>query len=271
MKNEQHLPNYDVALEMISAFQWLPEEQALRLFSDKPVHTLVGDSLHSLAEEINLLHPASSMMNIQIAIGTFLRQQKLVCACGLHEIVDESARVVEFVGTTPEVIGLTNLHLAAYALRVRTISPSAWNSFCCDIDKMDWMTSEQPSSSTSSAPLSVGGVAGDGYEKVLLGGSGCADGGAHGWSKLDATQVGQQEVPPSAPESPRRGLARAFDDEAFNEKAERLLNPHQEEDIAAGREVISGPESMPTRCSAFHKVIQEKIATLRTGYKGGKR
>jgi hypothetical protein len=271
MKNEQHLPNYDVALEMISAFQWLPEEQAIRLFIDKPVNTLVGDSLHSLAEEINQLHPASSLMNMQVAIGTFLRQQTLVYACGLREIVDEAARLVEFVGTTPEVIGLTNLHLAAYVLRVRTTSPSAWNSFCRDIDKMDWMTSEEPSSSSSSAPLSVGGVAADGYEKVMLGGSGCADDGADGWSKLDATQVGQQDAMPSVPESPRRGLARAFDNEAFNEKAERLLNPHQEEDIAAGREVISGPEPMPTRCSAFHKVIQEKITTLRTGYKGGKR
>ena len=145
-----------------------------------------------------------------------------------------------------------------YALRVRTTSPSAWNSFCRDVNKVDWMTSEQPSSSSSSAPLSVGGVAGNGYEKVLLGGSGCEDGGTHGWSKLDATQVGQQEAMPSAPEGPRRGLARAFDDEAFNEKAEKLLNPHQEEDIAAGREVISGPEPVPTRCSAFHKVIQEK-------------
>jgi hypothetical protein len=271
MMSEKQMPDYDVVLEMISEFQWLHDQQSIRLFSDNPAHTLLGDSLHSLAEEINQLHPASSMMNMQIAIGTFLLQQKLFYACGLREIVDEAARLVEFVGTTPEVIGLTNLHLAAYALRVRTTSPSAWNSFCNDVGKVDWMTSEQPSSSTSSAPLSVGGVAGDGYEKVLLGGSGYADGGAHGWSKLDATLVGQQEVTPSAPESPHRGLARAFDDEAFNEKAERLLNPYQEEDIAAGREVISGPESVPTRCSAFHKVIQEKISALRTGYKGGKR
>ena len=247
MMSENQMPSYDALLEMISAFQWLPEEQALRLFSDKPVHTLVGDSLHSLAEEINQLHPASSLMNMQIAIGTFLRQRKLVCACCLREIVEEAARVGEFVGTTPEVVGLTNLHLTAYALRVRTSSASAWNSFCRDIDKVEWMASEEPSSSSSSAPLSVGGVAGDGYEKVLLGGSGCADGGAHGWSKLDATQVGQQEATPSAPESPRRGLARAFDDEAFNEKVDKMLNPHQEEDIVAGREVVSGPEPVPTR------------------------
>jgi hypothetical protein len=72
-------------------------------------------------------------------------------------------------------------------------------------------------------------------------------------------------------DDPRRGLAQALDDEAFKEKVDKLLSRHQEEDITAGREVISGPEPVPTRCSAFHKVIQEKYWPMRGGLKGGKR
>jgi hypothetical protein len=87
---------------------------------------------------------------------------------------------------------------------------------------------------------------------------------------LDAAMTGQQ-VTPSAHEAPRRILVNAFDDASFKEKADKLLNRHHEEDIAAKDSVISTPGSTPTRCSVFHNVIQKKIAALRAGYKGGKR
>jgi len=59
------------------------------------------------------------------------------------------------------------------------------------------------------------------------------------------------------------GLAGAFDNAAFKERADDLLNHHAEEDLAADRTVISVPESLPTGCSPYHSLIQEKYSAIR--------
>lgn len=268
MKNEILMPHYDAVLAMISDFQWLSEAGALRLFVEQPARNPVADSLHRVAEDLSLLPPKSTLMDMRVAMGKVLLQQGLVHTCGLREIVDETARVEQFIGTTPNLIGLANLHVTAYALRVRVADAQAWNSFCIEVDRMEWRTSTN-GGSTSSMSISLGGGVAEGAEAKVV----------REDERVDDTSPERQESGEKKPvdkthpaqDRPRRGLARAFDNDEFNEKADRLLNRHSQEDITAAHTVVSAPVSAPTRCSPFHTVIQEKIAALRTGHKGGKR
>ena len=268
MKNEILMPHYDAVLAMISDFQWLSEAGALRLFVEQPARNSVADSLHRVAEDLSLLPPKSTLMDMRVAMGKVLLQQGLVHTCGLREIVDETARVEEFIGTTPDLIGIANLQVTAYALRVRAAAAEVWNSFCVEVDRMEWRTSTNGGGSSSMSISVGGGVAEDAGAKV-----GREDGRDDNASPERQESGAGKADDPTRPvqDRPRRGLARAFDNDEFNEKADRLLNRHSQEDIAAAHTVVSAPVSAPTRCSPFHTVIQEKIAALRTGHKGGKR
>ena len=266
MKNYD-IPNYEVMLDMVSGFQWLPDVGDLRIFAGQPTQNPVADSLHRVAEELNRLPPTSTIMDMRVTMGKILLQQNLVRTCGLREIVDATACIEEFIGTTPDLIGHANLHLTAYALRVRVAASEEWNSFCVDVDRLEWRVSGESSGSSSMSISVGGGVAEDAEAKV-----GREDGQDNASPERPESGAGKTgDTTRPAQDRPRRGLARVFDDEDFNEKAGKLLDRYREEDVAAAHTVVSTPESTPTRCSVFHKVVQDKLAALRSGHKGGKR
>ncbi len=267
MKNYD-IPNYEVMLDMVSGFQWLPDVGDLRIFAGQPTQNPVADSLHRVAEELSRLPPKSGLMDMRVVMGKILLQQNLVRAYSLREIFDETARVGEFIGTTPDLIGLANLHVTAYALRVRAAAAEAWNSFCADVDRMEWRTSTNGASS-SSMLISVGGSVAEGAEVKVVREDERDECASPERPESVAGKTGDTTRP--VQDRSRRGLARAFDDEDFNDRAGKLLDRYREEDVAAAHTVVSISESAPTRCSPFHTVIQEKLAALRTGYKGGKR
>jgi hypothetical protein len=274
MKN-YNLPNYEVMLDMISAFQWNLDQSCIRLAVDHSLEHPVLKAVNKLAGEIFRATTGRHVGNAQVIQEVLSRRPDLLYTGNSDEVCLMADQIVELVGVGCELIGVGNLCVAAFALTMRPRVPRRWNDFCHHVDKPLWQVDIQRNSdgvsSSLGTPPAAPSPAGTGYTM---------EGDAEELSEEDfrpnttgecvATKDGVERVYEPIPIR-RGGLAGAFDDAAFNKKADRLLNRHQEEDIAAHHSVISEPESVPTKCSTFHNVIQEKFSAVRSCLKGGKR
>lgn len=172
-------------------------------------------------------------------------------------VISEAERVIDFIGVGVGLIGVSNLCSVAFGLAIRNASPKLWNEFCFDVDKPDWITDILKQTSRFSRSL------------------GSPDHGKPiGLSPLrrdDAQETSDDQLPSVEDEEyledhirqRHAGLATAFDDKEFNEKAEKLLNGSHNEDVEAARTVITGDDSVPTRCSRFNTMIQERYLGAR--------
>lgn len=268
-----HKVSYDVLLDMISSFQWVPGNSCLRLAVGQSVDHAVLRTLNQLAGEIAYATASRSVGNTQIIMEVFSRRPDLLYAGTCGEVIAGANQIVEFVGVGPDLIGVGNLYCTAFALTIRKKVPRRWNDFCEHIDKPSWQMETQADTASDASFLGGPPVATMGADDVL--GEGLdeiREDGLQPTPPEDGMAANTSDDKGEGPAPVRRGgLAAAFDDVVFNERADRLLNRHQEEDHAASHTVISVPESMPTKCSPFHSVIQEKQSAVRTGHKGGKK
>lgn len=259
--NTNYKISYEVLLDMISSFQWVPGNSCLRLAVGQSVDHAVLKILNQLAGEIAGATADRSVGNTRIILEVFSRRPDLLYAGTCLEVIAEANRIVDYIGADSDLLGFGNLYVAAFALTIRTRVPRRWNDFCRHIDKPSWQVETQTDTAGEASLLGTRPVAAMGTGDVL------------GEERDDLRENGLQPTPLEEGPAPvrRGGLVGAFDDAAFNERADKLLNRHHEEDHAASHTVITGPESMPTKCSPFHTVIQEKQSAVRSGIKCGKR
>ena len=274
MKIENQM-DYEVLLDMITAFQWMPDQGCIRLAADHDLAHPVLKALNKLAGEIAHATAGRHVGNAQVIQGVLSRRPDLLYAGGSVEVCMEADQIVEMVGVGPDLIGFGNLYVTAFALTIRAKVPRRWNDFCHHVDKPDWRVAIQGNSDGVSSSLGTppaapsAAVTGYGLEEEIdelpeedfpLNVSGeCA-----------TTKVGVEKV--DEPSQPKRsGLSAAFDNPDFNEKVDTLLNHYRKEDTAAQHSVISEPASLPTGCSPYHDLIQGKSSAVRSGIKGGKR
>ena len=270
-----YMISYEIILDMISSFQWVPESGSLRLVVGQSVDHAVLKSLNQLAREIACATAGRNTENAQIILEVFSRRPDLLYAGTCGEVIAGANRIVEFVGVGPDLIGVGNLYLTAFALTIRAKVPRRWNDFCHHVDKPDWRVAIQGNSDGVSSSLGTQSAA----PSAAVTGYDLAE---------EIDELPEEDFPPNVsgecaatkasvekvdePSQPKRsGLSAAFDNADFNEKADTLLNHYREEDTKARHSVISEPASLPTGCSPYHDLIQGKSSAVRSGIKGGKR
>lgn len=258
---------YEVLLDMISCFQWMPDQCCLRLAVDHSLEHPVLRALNKLAGEIAHATTGRHLGNAQAIQEVLSRRPDLLYAGSSDEVISEVDQIVEMVGVGPDLIGFGNLYTMAFALTMRPKGPLRWNDFCHHVDRPSWQVAIQTNnagpSSTLGTPPAAPSAAVTGYaleedtealpeEDFQPDTSG----------EYVATKVCVKDADESR-QPKRGGLSGAFDNAEFKEKADKLLNRHREEDIAALHSVISEPASLPTGCSQHHELIREKYSTVR--------
>ncbi len=271
MNNEIATPTIEVLFDMISAFQWLPARNSLRLAESNGIDHPILQAITETAREVFNVTNENAGNDIESQVSR-RRRERLhgVDSTDLGSLVNW---ITQRIGIEPRKIGFSNLYATALALAIRARTPSRWNDFCAKIGKVKWQIEVADGTHFSGRLLATSCVDVNGcgeVDEVINHPSGGdarpGSGDEHGGQKRCTEKVERPEP------SRRRGLVAAFEDETFNAKAEQLLNRHHQEDVAAAHTVIAGPEPAPMqKCSPFHNVIQEKIAALRSGHKGGKR
>jgi hypothetical protein len=250
---------------MVSSFQWIKDQECIRLAADQLIDDPVLESLNQFTQYIYCLHKRSAEDYTSLILKVLFNNPELTCAKLGKEVVAEAALVIDFVGVVPRLIGTPNLAAVAYALVIRRQMPTKWNHFCEAVDRIEWQAVQVQQSGgvsrsvgTPSTRNSADAIyrrpvdtleAGDTEEHEVIGGQ-VADPGE---------QQGQPQL---------SGLVTAFNNADFRKQAVELLDTDRNEDLEAERTVITGADSIPTKCSRYHRVIQEKYSSARYTKKG---
>jgi hypothetical protein len=261
---------YDQILDMISSFQWLPDIACIRLAVDKDSEDQVSKSLNKFAYEMERQKHTKNLSgdHTKLILETLSHHSGLINARNSKEILAEAEQIVKTIGVGPSLIGVSNLYTTAYALTVRSVTPSRWNHFCDNVEKFKWQAAfvrndtgtaisvgMQPKATMSSVRTDSH----DSDHDIPTHHNATAD------LRTQHAEIGYQ-----FPHNPKGGLASAFDNPEFKKKVDKLLSNEKEENIEAQHSVISGPESVPTRCSPFHQLLQEKYASTSSNKSGKK-
>ncbi len=262
--------DYDSCLDMVSSFQWINDEECIRLAAGQLIDDPILESLNQFTQGIYRLQKRSAEDYTSLILKVLFNQPELICAKLAKEVVAEAAQVIDFIGVGPRLIGTPNLAAVAYALVIRRQTPSRWNRFCDAVDKVEWQA--VPVKQSSGVSRSVGtpnpNNSADAIYRRPVDTPEAGD-----TEELEPTEgVGIQGMErQEQPEQPRQsGMATAFDNADFRKQADKLLDTDRNEDLEAERIVITGPDSVPTKCSRYHRVIQGKYSSARYAKKGRK-
>ncbi len=261
MKNLNGL-RYESVLEMISAFQWFPEQNQMRISADIDTKSPVVESIARFTASVSILHEKSTEDYTSLIPKAMFSEKLLLSAQQSREVISEAQRVIEFIGVGGELIGVSNLCSVAFGLVVRNVSPKLWNEFCYDVDRPDWITDIRKQSSRVSR--SLGGVD---HENVV----GLSPQRHNDVQEIIETHpsVDGEEYLEAHIRQRHAGLAAAFDDKEFNASVEKLLGGAEDRD--AQQTVVTGEDSQPSRASRFHQVIEDKYNAIRTKQNRNKR
>lgn len=136
--------SYEQLLEMVSEFQWLPEQKRLRCAVDCDRDSGPGcqvyGCLHQLAAgvERQLIHGQVPPHIIHSFLAQLVQRYTLLQRLDADSVVTEIKRLVQTVGVDLIFIGVGNAYTTAFALVARRVVPLEWNKFCDYIGKIDW-------------------------------------------------------------------------------------------------------------------------------------
>ncbi len=132
--------DYERLVEMISAFQWLPEQQCIRLAGDREAGEPIQECINSFAAEMERLsHQRRLSANyIHLFLVLLTQQYEAVQKIDGDSVVSEVNRIIEMIGVNLELIGTGNAYTTAFGLLIRSRTPVLWNRYCDFIEKREW-------------------------------------------------------------------------------------------------------------------------------------
>ncbi len=232
--------SYEQLLEMISAFQWMPEQKCFRLAQeldrDKAASNRVFGCLHHYAAAIERLGQNGPLSGhkIQLFLFELVQRYEVVQRIDGDSVVNEVNRLVQAIGVDLVLIGVGNTYATAFVLLVRSRAPLEWNKFCDFVEKQDWKVPLVQAGAQSHSEMDVAG--------------------AHVELEREAPSANNETTISTAAELPSSmvgGLARAFDNKEFAAYADSVLNDcrnseqvEEDQDISAcGPDICAGRET----------------------------
>lgn len=208
--------DYERLVEMISAFQWLPEQQCVRLAQDREAGEPIQECINSFAAEMEKLSLQKRLSSnyIHLFLVLLSQQYEAVQKIDGDSVVSEVNRIVEMIGVNLELIGTGNAYTTAFGLLLRSRVPLQWNKFCDFIEKREWralLTHHSSTVSTEAATNNIRAGGGDGEPS--------ANTETTTVSVHSRPMGNHNELPPVT------GMAaQAFANEAFAAAADKILN-----------------------------------------------
>ncbi len=225
---------YEQLLEMISAFQWLPEEKRFRLAREIDRNHGTGNQIFGC-----LLHYAAAIermerrgtlnaAEIQVFLIKLAERYELVQRVDGDSVVMEVKRVVQAVGVDIVMIGKGNAFVTAFVLVLRRLVPMEWNAFCDYVEKVNWKVVLPHAGPQSRAAAVRTGETGADQSR----------------STLDAGPVtGNVQLAVETVPSPRvGGLALAFENQGFVDYADSILEGCGSSNSSSSEQVEPEPE-----------------------------
>lgn len=225
--------NYEQLLEMISAFQWLPDEKRFRL-------ALQIDRNHGTGNQIFgcLLHYAAAIerlerrgaltaAEIQVFLIKLAERYELVQWVDGDSVVMEVKRLVQAIGVDIVMIGKGNAFVTAFVLVMRRAVPLEWNQFCDYVEKLEWKVPLSQSETQSRSDYVADNPCAEPVCEPLV----------------TSLPIAKPEGQPVAGNP--RGLASAFENQKFAAAADAILNSCRD-DWFSGEETDSILSSAPS-------------------------
>lgn len=216
---------YENILEMISCFQWIPDDACLRLTFDGDTRDSVMDSITIITSEISKVHEKSSENYSSVIPKTMFNSQGILLSKQSSEVITMAQQVIEFIEVDAELIGIVNLCSVAYALVLRELAADRWNRFCYDVDKPDWITDtkKQHSKFSRSVGPSVATSSSNVAQHIPDNGHDDPDGNT-------------DELSPEVRQR-HSGLAAAFDDRGFNQHVDEMLGGGDVDEVSENEQM----------------------------------
>ncbi|ADW19268.1 hypothetical protein Despr_3138 [Desulfobulbus propionicus DSM 2032] len=193
--------SYEQLLEMISAFQWMPELKRLRFALDQdrdngPGNPIYG-CLHHLAPGIERMERRGSLTchEIHLFLIELAQRYELVQQIDAKSLVTEVNRLVQTLSVDLVMLGVGNAYVTGFVLLLRSRAPIEWNRFCDYVERQEWKVNLSTVGAQSPAPS----------ETII--------------NAEDDVSIEPTVTAPSL-----RGLARAFDNPEFAAYADSVLN-----------------------------------------------
>ena len=207
--------DYERLVEMISAFQWLPEQQCIRLARDREAGEPIQECINSFAAEMGRLslQRRLSANYIHLFLVLLSQQYEAVQKIDGDSVVSEVNRIVEMIGVNLELIGTGNAYTTAFGLLLRSRVPLQWNRFCDFIEKREWRAPLTQHSGTVSTEAVTGNI---------------HAGGVNGEPSANTEAIkvpvhSQTMVNHNEPQIVTGMAAQAFANEAFAAAADKIL------------------------------------------------
>jgi len=227
-RTKANLLSYEQLLEMISAYQWIPERKCLRLalecdndFREDLLQDPVFGCLNRFTAAIERQTqqgPLEPGKTVHILLLKLVSHYQLLQQIDSDSVVTEIDRLVQVIGVDLVMIGIGNGHTTALALLLRTRAPLEWNRFCDYIERQSWKVSIDQTISHS-RPGAATGTCTESLRSNLR--QGIPD-DLEGAAELESRK------------STGRGLAHAFESKEFvqcnNIATDNGLNREQEEE-----------------------------------------
>ena len=207
--------DYELLLTMISAFQWLPEHQCVRLAQDREAGEPIHECINYFAAEVERLslQRRLSANYIHLFLVLLTQQYEAVQKIDGDSVVSEVNWIVELIGVNLELIGTGNAYTTAFGLLLRSRVPLQWNRFCDFIEKREWR-----------APLTQ--HSGTVYTEATTGNIHAGGGNGEPSANTEAIKVpvhSQTMVNHNEPQIVTGMAAQAFANEAFAAAADKIL------------------------------------------------
>lgn len=136
--------DYEQLLGMVSACQWTPEKQRIRLALEGHQNGSSGnpvfDCLNRFSGVVERQSHESPLiaLTVQILLSKLAVQYELLQRIDGESVVTEVTRLVETIGVNLVLIGFSNGYSTALALVLRTRFPLEWNKFCDFAERQSW-------------------------------------------------------------------------------------------------------------------------------------
>ena len=207
--------SYEQLLEMISAFQWIPERKCIRLALDcdpgcrdwltnDPVFCCLNHFTATVDRQAQQ-GPLSSQ-TIRFLMVKLAHQYTLLQKIDGDSIITEVNRLVETIGVDLVLIGIENAYATALVRLLRPLAPIEWNKFCDYAERLSWKVSLDLNTARSRPETAAGFRA-----ESLRSEQGIID--------------NLEEIPLPLARPPRgRGLAHAFETPEFVQHGDAVAN-----------------------------------------------
>ncbi len=207
------LLTYEQLLEMISAFQWMPEQKRLRFALDLerdngPGNPVYG-CLHHFAPAIERMERRGSLTchEINLFLVELAQRYEMIQRIDAENVVTEVNRLVQTISVDLVMIGVGNAYVTGFVLVMRRVASMEWNRFCDYADKQPWKVDMPQAGAQSHAVTSAAGA------NAEL----CSD-------TLATNDMLVEPVTAEQPAPQGRGLARAFENNEYAAYADAILN-----------------------------------------------